>query len=981
MGNVGALASAKAPTDFDSTAHAGEARPTPDEREARYRTIFEGARVALWDQDFSRVTAFLEGLRADGVSDLRAYFAAYPEELAKAVPLVHVRDVNDYAVELFEARDKDDLLGSLGATFLPETGPVFLEELIALWEGRSRFESEAVVQTLKGRRLSILITIAWAGARCENSLVSILDISKQKAIEHRLAALNNIAKLLSSDLDLERIVQTVTDSATKLSGARFGAFFYNVANQAGESYLLYTLSGAPREAFEKFGMPRNTAVFAATFEGTGIVRSDDIRKDPRYGKSAPHHGMPKGHLPVVSYLAVPVVSRTGEVIGGLFFGHDQPGVFTADAEEIVAGIASHAAIAIDNARLLRTVQSDAAQRREAEVAQLRLAAIVESSEDAIVSKDLNGVIASWNKGAERVFGYRADEVIGKPVTVLFPEDHLDEEPKILARIRSGQPIEHYETIRRRKDGSLIDVSLSVSPIKDPAGKIIGASKIARDISARKRNQESLARRMAEQTALYRFTDRLHRAQSLKDIYDAAFDTIGAALQCERAAILLFDAAKVMRFAAWRGLSDSYRAAAEGHSPWTADAVNPEPICIPDAEAADIPDVLKHAIKRENIGALSFIPLVVDGELIGKFMTYYDHPHLFTQAEADLALNAARQLAFGIHKKRAEEERYQNEERLRLATQTGKVGLWEWDIRANRLSWTDSLYGIHGVEKETFNATVEGFRELVHPEDYERVNAAVETALRGSAPYELEFRIQKPDGGISWVFANAIVLRDEQGPLRMLGASFDITERKLADAERALLLAELSHRVKNTLATVISIAQQSFSRGPSPDESLRSFQSRIRGLAQTHSRLAEKSWSGVSLDTIVADETMPYRREDGSNVRVSGPNIQLNAKCAVALGMAFHELATNAAKYGALSSKSGAVDIAWTIELPANRLRIQWTESGGPAVTTPNRSGFGRLLLERALASDLRGDVDLEFAERGLKCVIAFPLNELMASAN
>ena len=146
------------------------------------------------------------------------------------------------------------------------------------------------------------------------------DISRRKRDAQRLEILNRIARTLSSDLDLERIVQAVTDTATELSGARYGAFFYNVTHRGGEAYLLYTLSGAPREAFEKFGLPRATPIFQPTFHGTDIVRSDDIRQDPRYGRNPPHHGMPKGHLPVVSYLAVPVISRSGEVIGGLFFG-------------------------------------------------------------------------------------------------------------------------------------------------------------------------------------------------------------------------------------------------------------------------------------------------------------------------------------------------------------------------------------------------------------------------------------------------------------------------------------------------------------------------------------------------------------------------------------------------------------------------------------------------------------------------------------
>jgi hypothetical protein len=190
------------------------------------------------------------------------------------------------------------------------------------------------------------------------------DLLREEA--KSLETLNRTGEALAAELSLERVVQQVTDAATGLTGAKFGAFFYNVRNANGESYQLYTLSGVPREAFEKFSMPRNTAVFAPTFNGECIVRSDDIRKDPRYGLSAPHYGLPKGHLPVVSYLAVPVVSRSKEVLGGLFFGHPEPGRFDARAERLVAGIAAQAAVAIDNARLYERLRESAARLAEAD---------------------------------------------------------------------------------------------------------------------------------------------------------------------------------------------------------------------------------------------------------------------------------------------------------------------------------------------------------------------------------------------------------------------------------------------------------------------------------------------------------------------------------------------------------------------------------------------------------------------------------------
>ena len=174
-------------------------------------------------------------------------------------------------------------------------------------------------------------------------------------------ALHMVGTDLSAELDVERVVQRATDVATKLTGAAFGSFFYNVTDDIGESYLLYTLSGVPRAAFAQFPMPRNTRIFDQTFRGTAIVRSDDITKDPRYGHNAPYHGVPPGHLPVVSYLAVPAVSPTGDTIGGFFFGHPRPGRFTERHERLAVGVAAHAAVALDNARLYRRERTAAVE--------------------------------------------------------------------------------------------------------------------------------------------------------------------------------------------------------------------------------------------------------------------------------------------------------------------------------------------------------------------------------------------------------------------------------------------------------------------------------------------------------------------------------------------------------------------------------------------------------------------------------------------
>lgn len=198
--------------------------------------------------------------------------------------------------------------------------------------------------------------------RCWESLERMRADAAVRDEAQLLEVLNRTGIMLSAQLDLEALLQQVTDAATRLTGAAFGAFFYNGVDAQGEAYLLYTLSGAPRESFEKLGHPRATDLFGPTFRGEPPIRIGNVRTDPRYGQWAPHHGMPAGHLPVCSYLAVPVVSRSGGVIGGLFFGHPQPDVFTERSERLALGVAGQAAVAIDNARLYASAQEATRQR-------------------------------------------------------------------------------------------------------------------------------------------------------------------------------------------------------------------------------------------------------------------------------------------------------------------------------------------------------------------------------------------------------------------------------------------------------------------------------------------------------------------------------------------------------------------------------------------------------------------------------------------
>jgi PAS domain S-box-containing protein len=272
-------------------------------------------------------------------------------------PLIH-----DAEREAFRALNENIYQGGPGGT---------LEFRVTSLKGTPRTFETAVVPLLDvyNRVTGALSVTRDITQRKEAEAERQALLAREQRARQTAELLNRVGPILAAELDRDQLTQKVTDIATQAVRAEFGALFHNEVNERGEMYALYTLSGVPREAFANFPMPRNTAVFGPTFRGEGTVRSDDITKDPRYGRNAPHRGMPEGHLPVCSYLAVPVISRSGAVLGGLFFGHSRPGVFTEDDERIAAGIAAQAAIALDNAMLFEDSQrsQDALRRSNEEL--------------------------------------------------------------------------------------------------------------------------------------------------------------------------------------------------------------------------------------------------------------------------------------------------------------------------------------------------------------------------------------------------------------------------------------------------------------------------------------------------------------------------------------------------------------------------------------------------------------------------------------
>jgi len=290
-------------------------------------------------------------------------------------------------------------------------------------------------------------------------------------------------------------------------------------------------------------------------------------------------------------------------------------------------------------------------------------------------------------------------------------------------------------------------------------------------------------------------------RTVDEIYAAALDALAVGLRVERSSILLFDPDGVMRFKACRGLSAGYRAAVEGHTPWTPDSIDPQPIVVSDVTVDAALAPYRDVIDAERIAALTFIPLVSRDRVIGKFMLYYPAPYAPSADELQLARVIAAQIAFAVERTTAEEHARRNEERLRFALHAASMGTWDWDLVRNTVRWSDNLEAIHGLPPGTFDGSFSSYEREIHPDDRERVFASVRRALAEGAPHEVEYRIVAPDGTVRWCEAKGRVEYHEGQPVRMTGVCMMVTRRKEAELARLTAAEEVSRQKDDFLATL------------------------------------------------------------------------------------------------------------------------------------------------------------------------------------
>ncbi|WP_310347529.1 PAS domain S-box protein [Methylobacterium sp. BE186] len=337
-------------------------------------------------------------------------------------------------------------------------------------------------------------------------------------------------------------------------------------------------------------------------------------------------------------------------------------------------------------------------------------------------------------------------------------------------------------------------------------------------------------------------------------------------------------------------------------------------------------------------------------------------------------------------RQAEEALRETEERYRLAARATNDAVWDWDLATNHILWNEALLTAHGHAPDAVEPTGDWWISHIHPDDRVRIDAGIHAVIDGTgAAWADEYRFLRADGSYAHILDRGYVIRDECGrAIRMIGAMLDITERKRAEEHQRLLTGELQHRVKNTLALVQAIASQTFRNAPDQEQAREAFAARLISLGRAHDILTQSSWTAAPIADVIEGALAVHRGSAANRIRMSGPNVHLSAKAALTLALALHELATNAAKYGALANESGVVDLRWHVvhEGEAPRFCLTWAEQGGPPILAkPTRKGFGSRLIERSFAAEVGGEVKLTYAPTGLVCRLEAPLASMQEHQN
>ena len=593
------------------------------------------------------------------------------------------------------------------------------------------------------------------------------------------------------------------------------------------------------------------------------------------------------------------------------------------------------------------VHGHARERSEPPAAAI-LAAIIESSFDAIISKSLDGLITSWNAAAEQMFGFQADEIIGQSVLRLIPSDRRAEEDRILALLRQGKRVPPYQTERMTKDGRHLNVSLTVSPIRDSSGAIIGASKIIHDITATKLAEKALAESEGRFRALF---DHTTVFLGLLEPDGTIIDTNSAALRsCNK------PRAEVIGLKIW-------------DAPWWE----------------GVPD-LQRDLKID-------CDLVAAGETISRDTRFISKDGTgFVRRTLSPIRNQRGQIVMIVAEGQDLTDRRRSEIALRDSEAKLKIGVEIAGIGLGIVNYRDGTIVLDAAAAALFALPSDQplSRDEVHGRFAARSLPALKQAIAqatdpaGSGFLALEHAVVLPDGTERWLSARKQVFFASDGgdgvsrPVSALLALRDITDRKRSESRINDLMNEVNHRSKNLLGVVQAVARHT-ARNADPATFVNALSARIAGLAASQDLLIRNAWRGVEIDDLVRAQLGHFSEMFDRRILIGGPRYRLSAPAAQSIGMTIYELGTNAVKYGALSNETGKVQISWGIDAAEAAIWMQWQEEGGPPVSPPARKGFGQTVVLGIVESAVKGKASIDYRPEGLVWKLRAPIERTIES--
>lgn len=384
----------------------------------------------------------------------------------------------------------------------------------------------------------------------------------------------------------------------------------------------------------------------------------------------------------------------------------------------------------------------------------------------------------------------------------------------------------------------------------------------------------------------------------------------------------------------------------------------------DARTSDLQVQRRYA----GLGMMSglVIPIIEHGRYAGGVFVQDAEPRIWSRADVLMAEAATRRLWAALKRLRVDAALRNSEQRYRLIFEQAEDIIFTADIDQRITDANDAGARAIGLPRDALVGR--SIAEFVDPQGFAQTTSMLQQKLDHGGNTRHEVAVLSPDGRqMRWENNSTLIVDPDKRPIGLLSISRDVTERRAFEERRELLIHELNHRVKNTLALVQAIAHQSFRGRADSATAQANFMARIGTLAGAHDLLTREQWEGVTLAELVRAATAPL---DAARIDAAGDALAVTPKAAVAMAMALHELGTNAVKYGALSAPEGRVEISW--EVSGENLHLDWRETGGPPVTMPEQRGFGVKMIERALASDLGGRVKVDFASNGVYCAIVAP---------